>query len=146
MITYIKENPIKLIIVVGLLSIVLYLFLTADPPGYCSEQKRFLPDEEFIEIAVRDEFNTGRMSIDGSDDSIRSFHAKHPNCCVVSRGGDKSMGIDADNIIVRLRFDVNQKRFNATKEKYYEDYLVISPCGIVLDSYGQGLKTIPDGY
>ena len=147
MVTYLKKNPIKLTIVVGLLGMVLYLFITADPPGYCGEQKRFLSDAEFIEIAVRDEFNTRRMNIDGSEASISSFHAKYPNCCHVYRGGDKSMGISTDSIVVHLVYEVNEKRFNETKEKYYENNKVIGPCGgEVLDSYGQGLTSIPKEY
>lgn len=143
MITHIKNNPIKLLLVC-LLGVILYLILSA-PPGYCSEQKRFLSDEEFIEIAVRDEFNTGRMNIDGSDASIRTFHAKHPNCCHVDRKAarsfmDKLFG--AHVVVVQVIYEVNEKNFNETKEKYYEDNLVIGTCGRMYgsDSYGTGKK------
>ena len=144
MMTYLKKNPIKFTIVVSLLGMVLYLFLTADPPGYCSEQKRFLSDEEFIEIAVRDEIK--KMNIDGSEESIRSFHAKHPDCCRVSRGGNKPMGVSANDVIVRLVFEANERWSSATKTKFYEDNLIIDPCGSVLDSYGEGIKSLPAGY
>ena len=143
MMTYLKKNPIKFTIVVSLLGMVLYLFLTADPPGYCSEQKRFLSDEEFIEIAVRWEFSTRRMNIDGSETSIQSFHAKHPECCRVSRGGNKPMGVHANNVVVRLIFEVSETRFKETNEKYYDDSLIMSPCGEVLDSYGESHKSFP---
>lgn len=56
------------------------------------------------------------------------------------------MGIEADNVVVRLRFETNEILYSAIKTKYYEHYAAISPCGIVLDSYGQDLKTIPDDY
>ena len=148
MMTYIKENPIKLTIVVGLLGMVLYLFITADPPGYCGEQKRFLSDAEFIEIAVRYEVNTKRMNIDGSDASIRMFHANYPNCCRVDRRDKRNIFnkmLIIYTVVVQVIYEVNDREFKETKEKYYENNFLIDACGSeVLRSFGTGLDTIPD--
>ena len=152
MMTYIKKHPVKLAVVVGLLSIVVYLFLTADPPGYCGEQKRFLSDEEFIASAVKYEATKRKMRIDGSDESVRNFHASHPDCCRVDRRDNRSL---MDRILVtytvevRLIYEVNEETINKMNkkyiEKYYDDHILIGACGRVYssDSYGEGHKTFP---
>ncbi|MBC7786279.1 MAG: hypothetical protein H7Z18_02225 [Methylophilaceae bacterium] len=67
----------------GLISIYLIFIGIADRAGYCSAQQRYISDEEFIQIAVR--ANKDKMKIDGSEESISSFHAKNPECCSVDR-------------------------------------------------------------
>ena len=64
------------------LSIGIYL---NHPPGYCFEERRVIPDEQFLEWALLS--LKPRMKLDGSEVSIQTYLEKHPGCCEISRGG-----------------------------------------------------------
>lgn len=74
----------KILIIGGLTAYLVYAVVTANPPGYCAAQKRVIPDEEFIQIAIKD--ISWRMDLDGSESSIKSYYENHPWCCAVLRG------------------------------------------------------------
>ena len=74
--------------------------ITADPPGYCSAQQRYISDEEFIKLAVKlredDIARHGGLSAyekelirqkNNPDNAGRDFDINNPNCCRVFRGG-----------------------------------------------------------
>jgi hypothetical protein len=111
----------------------LYLVFSADPAGYCRKTGRFLSDEEFIEIAVRNEVKFGNMRIDGREGSIRAFHADHPNCCRVNREAgsliDRMLG--SNFVGVDMYYEVNEKTLKAhpVGGEYYEVHLNVTACG-----------------
>ncbi|BCM25594.1 hypothetical protein ZMTM_18530 [Methyloradius palustris] len=103
--TFIKNNPIKLLIL---------LFLTLNCFGFCYQKLRFLSDHERIEIAVSRLLNfyegseiSGTVNspvyiINDSDhkkiydqvpySSLEEVFEKNPNCCEVSRVAKVSEG------------------------------------------------------
>lgn len=142
---FIHASPFILkTILLGLLGISLYAsytLLTSDPPGYCGEQKRFLTDEEFIEAAVHYEYPTGRMTIDGSEESLRTFYYKNPKCCHVDRKDkrslfDKMIG-GRYHVEVSLFYETNDawRKRTRTIDRYYGNYLAIDTCGEVRETY-----------
>lgn len=153
---FIHASPFILkTILLGLFGISLYVsytFLTSDPPGYCGEQKRFLSDEEFIEIAVRDVHRSGRMKIDGADASIVSFHAQHPNCCRVYRETQSFIDGMLNTYVVEvvMYYEVNDKELKAQPKEgaYYESYTKIGACGRAYGSIGMrtGKEYLPTGF
>lgn len=153
---FIHASPFILkTILLGLLGISLYAsytLLTSDPPGYCAEQKRFLSDEEFIEIAVRNEASGGMMKINGSDASIVSFHAQHPDCCRVYRETQSFIEkiLNAYVVEVVMYYEVNEREFNTwpNEGEYYESYTEIGACGRVYGSMGTRTvkEYLPSGF
>lgn len=118
-----------------------YVYITADPPGYCREQKRYISDEEFVELAVREAFKDQRINIDGSDDSIKGFRAKHQNCCLVNGREDATIfnrTFHLQRVTVHFVFERKPEDISKydSNDKYYESYVVFNICGIVLENYG----------
>jgi hypothetical protein len=93
-------NTFKITALIGIVCLATYLgykFVTADPPGYCRAQDRYITDEEFLKatIAIFDrDMNQEYVSTDGRrikwKDSSEwhrkiDFDARNPNCCIVRR-------------------------------------------------------------
>lgn len=112
-------------------------------PYYCAAQKRSLSDEEFIEIAIREQVNANRMDIDGSESSIRNFIKEHPTCCSIERNGEdpsfinKVTGFRA--VDVQIVFPVKED-LRKTIGANYEGHVVIRPCGEVDREYGSSTE------
>ena len=113
--------------------------------GYCFEQKRYLSDEEFIQIAVRSELQN--MNIDGSEESISTFQKKNPKCCSINRepSGKSFVNVMLNHtfVDVTLRYEKNAKTFHKN-EPFYQAFVSIHSCGKVLDTIGSGAK-VADG-
>lgn len=143
----VKISKIGLLLILCFGLYALYVSIPSDTLGYCDKQKLFLTDEEFIEIAVRDEFRTGRMNVDGSEESFRAFHAMNSDCCSVDRSDrrnflEKMIGASY-SVEVLVAYEVNVEWLNRSTEKFYVNNLVINPCGDVLDTYGMGTNSTP---
>ncbi len=128
-----------------------YLVISVEAAGYCGEKGRSLSDQEFMEIAVRSEIPSGKMQIDESDSSIRSFHVIHPHCCRVNRTAspflDRRLGINV--VEVDMYYRVNDQTLKKQLgAEYYEEHFEISACGKVLRTYGTGIekKYLPTGF
>jgi hypothetical protein len=99
--SFIKNNPIKLIVLLVIFVLMSALLLTAEPKGYCSGKAFngktgvYLTDEEFIFAALKiiswADTPRGVYTEDGgvvvkpTDEVIKNFMKKHPNCCRVYR-------------------------------------------------------------
>lgn len=130
--------PVILIAVLAYLGNLWYLSGT----GYCFEQKRYLSDEEFIQIAVRSELQS--INIDGSEKSISTFQKRNPKCCSINR---EPSGMSFVNTVlnhtfveVTLRYEKNAKTLFQKKESFYQAFVSIHSCGKVLDTIGSGAK------
>lgn len=129
-----------------------YMFFTSDPPGYCGEQKRFLTEKEFIEIAVREEASRGMMKVDGSAASVSTFYAKHPNCCRTSVEPQSFIDRILNIYFVEavMYYEVNDKELKARPKEgeYFESYLTINACGQVVQRFGMrtGKEYLPSGF
>ncbi len=119
-----------------------YKHFYPDIPGYCYSQKRFIRDEEFIEIAVRRTLTDGeyRPDIDGSDESIRDFYKYKPDCCHVYRinaGKEPEGAAWSDkwhaNVIMRFK---PIKKLKSSEPDMYITITNIDVCGHVLDHHG----------
>lgn len=150
---FIHASPFILkTIFLGFLGGLLYVAFISDPTGYCGEKKRFLSDEEFIEIALRDAYGSGRMKIDGSDASIVGAYAQHRNCCRVYRKTqsfiDRILNINVVDIL--MYYEVNEKEFKTEPKdgEFYESHMRIGACGRVYESFGMrtGREYLPSWF
>lgn len=126
-------------IILGLVSVYTAYITFADPPGYCSTQQRYIPDEEFIQIAIRREKTS--MNIDGSEESIRTFHVKNPDCCTVNRRQTQYLSrfllTAVNSVEVFFQYEMSeQKTAQYLGDKYYDAWVIIDVCGKELDTYG----------
>jgi hypothetical protein len=129
----------------------LYVFLPFRVSRYCGEQHHFLSDEEFIEAAVRNEVPRGRIAIDGSEASIRTFSAGNPKCCRVTRRKvsffERALGVDT--VDVDMYYRVNEATLkHQLGAEYYGLHLAIDSCGRVLNSAGMEMRKqyVPTGF
>jgi hypothetical protein len=118
-----------------------YKWEMADPPGYCAAQNRSLTDDEFIELAVKEEFKSHHMNIDGSAASISGFHAKNPNCCRVLYRDEASLldrMFHLQRVMVHFVFERKPEDVSRydKNDKYYESYVEFNTCGRVLNTAG----------
>ena len=136
------KNSIIIRILFGLIFIYLSFIIFADPPGYCAAQQRNISDEEFIQIAVRQ--NKNSMNIDDSEESIRTFHAKNPDCCTVYREHTQYLSrlllTRVHSVEVYLQFEKNTEEIARTggSNIYYDAFVTISTCGEELENSGIG--------
>ena len=138
MISFIKNSMIVKIFL-GLILIYLTFITFADPPGYCAAQKRYISDEEFIQIAIRE--NKTSMNIDGSEDSIRTFQEKNSDCCRVDRKQTqyfaRFLSTTVNSVEVSLQFERNEKNIRVQGgDKYHESIVIVDECGKELEVYG----------
>jgi len=118
-----------------------YKWVMADPAGYCAAQKRSLADEEFIELAVREEFRRQNMNIDGSEAAISGFHTKNPNCCRVLYRDEASLldrMFHLQRVMVHFVFERKPEDVSRydKNDRYYESYVEFDTCGRVLNTAG----------
>lgn len=84
------------------------------------------------------------MKIDGSEDSIRTFYAKNPDCCSVQRRkiqySTRFLFGPAHSVEVNLQFERNDKAIahSGDDNKFYETTVIISVCGKQLENWGIG--------
>ena len=142
-----KRNGFELwffrVILLIVLYIVLYTLYESVPSNthyYCDQLNIYPSDEEYIEFAVRNE--SGRMNIDGSDKSFKTFHAMNPGCCDVGRGDDRSllekMFGKPRVVTVHLVYKVNQNETEESGTKYYENVQEVDVCGNYMGTGGDG--------
>lgn len=114
MMAFIKRHPIKLVLVALVLSKILHLMITADPPGYCSSEpytsvkNRYLSDEEFVEAFLRvkflhdlsqqdDHYGKNQAADEGKvKQLVANYLARNPNCCKVFRGSTRDIEVHSD--------------------------------------------------
>lgn len=122
----------------GLAIIFYYLVDT----GYCFPEWKYLSDEDFIQAAVRS--NVRDMDIDGSEESIKNFHAKHPKCCSVSRSyvswGERLWF--GNYVTVELNYKMKSKIPTERKYMFYRQYLRMLQCGDAGSNYGETTKSL----
>ena len=138
MMKFIKNNLIVKFLL-GLIVIYLTYLVIADPPGYCAAQNRYISDEEFIQIAVKR--NKTSMNIDGSEESIRTFHAKNPYCCHVDRKHTqyfaRFLSTTVNSVGISLQYEMSAAQVaRYPANKYHESIVITDECGKELDTYG----------
>ncbi len=114
------------------------------PPDYCYAQKRVIPDEELLEGALLS--LKSQMKLDGSEASIQTYLAKHPGCCRIVRGENKSLLIERDQIFSVFAFEFNDEEFSRGGHRYYEKFGVLDACGKVIEHSGSSSNTPPPGF
>lgn len=130
------------LIVVSMMSSLLSGCGASMEPGYCEAQHRYLADDEFIRIAIREEMN--RIGTDGSDTSIQDFLRANPGCCQVDRHVARSL---FDRIVgfyvvdVEVNFPVKQTR-QRELGAFYEGHVLIRACGEVDSLCGAGTDAL----
>jgi hypothetical protein len=72
------------ILISALLSLCVAACGNSKRPDFCVAQKRYLTDEEFIGIAIRNQVYADRLGIGASEESVSNFHMNHPKCCRVT--------------------------------------------------------------
>jgi len=134
-------KPIVLLAIVISITIVYkgYKYFYPDIPGYCYSQKRFLSDEEFIQLAVKEALTHSavlRPDIDGSEASIRNFSKHHPGCCQVHRfkpGTLPKGNAYADqwtaHVVMTFR---RAEKPNLSAPEMYNTFTILDVCGHVL--------------
>lgn len=139
------KTPSARILLGLVLAIGVPLVLFSNVSDYCNQKQRTLSDEDFIEIAVRQAARD--MKIDGSDTSIRSFHAQHSKCCVVR----KHVGSWVDTIFgfataeVEMYYELNERAYHKVHfaDDFYHQFVVINRCGDIGRTYGEGIRVLP---
>lgn len=158
MITFIRNNPVKLIVSLVILVLASLLILTADPKGYCSGKAFngktgvYLTDEEFVIWALKTGF-VGKLFSDqklptASEEEAKKYLAQNPDCCEVYRHSTYySGGIDVEvhsslfdrafwhrqSVVVRVRdLDELQKLRQGHVEVEEVNFLHVSTCGVFL--------------
>lgn len=126
-----------------------YMYITADPPGYCREQQRYIPDEEFIKASVAIlEWDMNRIVTyqDGTKKKRKDysyyqeldFDPKNPNCCsvgwaytgdILERSLKRILGWQ--EVYLRLTPKAGGKRSSYADTLYHFKYSI---CGELLDS------------
>jgi hypothetical protein len=115
-----------------------YKYVTADPPGYCPEQKRVLSDEEFIYIAMRGTFESGQMKLDALGTSVQAYYANHPKCCSVTKGDSSVFPSGIFNYAfaqASITYEMSAQeiiRMNAITETFYTQIVDITACGKIV--------------
>jgi hypothetical protein len=99
MMKLIKSNPIKLIFIFLLLGVVTYRIATVEPKGFCSGKAFngktgvYLTDEEFIfatlKITPGVYKESGEKIINPSDELIKNYMGRYPECCRVYKNEDE---------------------------------------------------------
>ncbi|MEQ1588765.1 MAG: hypothetical protein ABL902_00230 [Gallionella sp.] len=125
-----------------------YMYVTADPPGYCRAQQRYIPDEEFIKTSISLlEWDMNRTTVTYPEGIVKKkkdalnyyeaidFDPRKPNCCSVQRGQptilERKFGVQ--KILLRLTPKVGGKRASYSDSLYHFKYDV---CGKLLDGAG----------
>ncbi len=155
MINFIKNNPVKLIFLSLLLGFVAYRIATAEPKGFCAgkafngKSGVYLTDEEFIFRALKifswADTPRGVYSEDGgvvvkpSDEVIKNYMKKNPNCCLVDRDlSSRSINTNQSilsRVLKRKQFViVAYQDFEGVKNRpvfsgYDDKYLGLDTCG-----------------
>jgi hypothetical protein len=99
-------------------------------PGYCNKQKRFISDEEFIQIAIKKALKfpmTMRPDIDGSESSMRDL--KVNDCCKIGRYLAGNHWDDQWLARVGLKYKTKQKDYDRTNPDEYVAFVVMDECG-----------------
>lgn len=132
---------ISLVVISAIAIYPAYKLATLASPGFCDAQKRFFTDDEFIEIAIRDQLRYKKINIDGSETSIRGFRTKYPDCCAVQRRTDGSVLqklTDFQEVLVHLKYEIRREQIEINP--YYEAYVVLGTCGRLIESYGTTIE------
>jgi len=100
-----------------------YKYVAVDPPGYCRAQQRYIPDDEFITMAVklREEEIARYGGLDVYENKLkrdknnpnsagRDFDTNNSNCCRVYRGEkvERNCGWDYP-ICVKLNYRTSRE-------------------------------------
>ena len=154
-------NILKITTLAGVTCLAVFLgykYVTADPPGYCSAQQRYITDAELIQLALR--LREGEIAYYGGMDAYekhflrlnrhpeeagRDFDAKDPNCCRVYRGEravKENCGVTGYPLYVRLHFpplkEAKDRFTTGSGYKYYtregRTYL-FNNCGKLQEDY-----------
>jgi hypothetical protein len=112
------------------------------PPDYCYEEKRIVPDEQFLEWALLS--LKPQMKLDGSEVSIQTYLAKHPGCCQIFRGGTNL--VPKDQIYGLFAFEFNDEEFSRGGDRYYVKDIVWDACGRVVEHTGSSSNIPPPGF
>lgn len=118
--------------------------------GYCFKEHRYLADEELIQVAIRSYAH--KMNIEISEESVRTFHAKHPKCCNVDRSSHMASSwfeklIGGYFVIVEVNFELKPEmadRSTAKSLNFYNGYVGITSCGKRGRMYGEHSETLKD--
>lgn len=138
-------NILKITALVGAVCLAAFLgykYMTADPPGYCPDQKRVLSDEEFIYIALRGPFEHGQLKLDVSDTTVQTYYANHPKCCTVTKGDSSLFGrgiFGYGFAAVSITYEMSAQeiiRRNEPTGTLYNDNTDITACGKIVDWMG----------
>ena len=155
MITFIKNNPVKLIVSLVISVLASLLILTAEPKGYCSGKAFngktgvYLTDEEFIFRALKilswadaaDGVYTdsGERIENPPDEVIKNYMKKHPNCCLVDRDlSSRSINTNQSilsRVLKRKQFvivayqDLEGVKNRPVFSGYDDKYLGLDTCG-----------------
>lgn len=110
--------------------------------GYCFGKFKYFTDEEYIESAIR--HNALEMGIDGSEESIKNFHAMNPNCCSVNRTALswKEHMLSGNYVTVELNYKSKNPFPIDTKYIFYKKYIQILECGKGSRQYGESTKSL----
>lgn len=126
----------------GLAAFLLYLYVTADPPNYCAEQKRFFSDSEYLHKKLEGLMKSGKMKLGPSDTSVEAYLVNHPDCCGVERIQRDFFAtvINSSPIRVSVSYEMSEEKFKRERsidETYYVDIQDMSSCG----KYGEWAGT-----
>lgn len=133
-----------------------YKYITADPPGYCAAQQRYISDAELIKksLQIREAEIAAYGGMDAyekdfirlnrhPEEAGRDFDAKDPNCCKVYRGKNavkNACTIDDYPLCVSLYFPPLKagEWFKTKHYKYYQRrgrMYFFDNCGKLRESY-----------
>lgn len=133
---------IVLLVVSCIILYTLYALIPSNNRYYCDQLNIYPSDEEYIEFAVRNEYQSEQMDIDGSEKSFKTFHTINPGCCDVGRGDDRSllekMFGKPRVVTVHLVYKVNQNETEESGTKYYENVQEVDVCGNYMGTGGNG--------
>lgn len=123
-----------------------YKYLTADPPGYCAEQKRVIPDEEIFANYLDAKIKGGQLKLAVTEMTGREYLANHPDCCHVDwswKARFRSQGLIYalfnDSGVLSIRYemsDLGKKPHGATSTTHMGELSLVSPCSKVWDVSG----------
>jgi hypothetical protein len=123
-----------------------YKFVTADPPGYCRAQDRYIGDEEFLKATIAITNRNMEEPTRYPDGKIvknkevapmyknRDFDPKNPNCCVVLRSRTHSdfnrvFGLQEIEVVLNSRTSTESVMAGDHKQRFRWDV-----CGNLWDS------------
>lgn len=155
MIVFIKSNPKKFILASILLSFITLLIITAEPKGFCSGKAFngktgiYVSDDEFIFAALkilswadtpRGVYKEdGEIVIKPTDEMIKNYMKKHPNCCLVDRKltghgintnqGLLSRALKRKQFVIVAYQDFEGLKNNPIFSGYDNKYLGLDTCG-----------------